>query len=412
MLTGDAASRPTWHGPCEPTLVHPPASLDEEPMKIAQVAPLTESVPPQLYGGTERIVSWLTEELVRQGHEVTLYASGDSQTAARLVPVTPTALRLRDDAVDPLPHNVRLIERVAAEAERYDILHFHIDHLHYPLLRRLSTPGLTTMHGRMDLPDLPPLFEEFRETPLVSISDSQREPLPWANWVATVPHGLPLRDVGATTSVAEDGYLAFLGRTSPEKGIEEAIEIAHRAGRQLRVAAKVDDTDSEYFEERIRPLLERGSHVEFVGEISDAQKDEFLGAAAATLFPIDWPEPFGLVMVESAARGTPVLAFRSGSVPEVIENGVTGLIVADVEEAVAAIPRVLSLPRDRVRAGIERRFDVRRMANDYLAVYERLLAERAAPVVRDVPDFAITQGTPLEPSDLIDQKPAVTSSTS
>jgi glycosyltransferase involved in cell wall biosynthesis len=378
-------------------------------MKIAQVAPLAESVPPQLYGGTERIVSWLTEELVRQGHEVTLYASGDSRTAARLVPVTPKSLRLRDDVVDPLPYLVQLVERVAADADQFDVLHFHIDHLHYPLLRRLATPALTTMHGRMDLPDLPPLFEEFRETALVSISNSQREPLPWANWIATVPHGLPLRDIAATTSVNADAYLAFLGRTSPEKGIEEAIDIAHRVGRPLRVAAKVDDADASYFEERIRPLLERGNHVEFVGEISDAQKDEFLGAAAATLFPIDWPEPFGLVMVESAARGTPVLAFRSGSVPEVIEDGVTGLIVRDVAEAVAAMPALLALPRDGVRAGIERRFDVGRMARDYLAVYEGLIAKRAASPAVDVPDFVIPQETPLEPTEIIDPEPAVTS---
>jgi glycosyltransferase involved in cell wall biosynthesis len=378
-------------------------------MKIAQVAPLAESVPPQLYGGTERIVSWLTEELVRQGHEVTLYASGDSRTAARLVPVTPTALRLRRDVVDPLPHLVQLVERVAADADQFDVLHFHIDHLHYPLLRRLPTPGLTTMHGRMDLPDLPPLFEKFRDTPLVSISDSQRQPLRWANWVATVPHGLPLGEISATTSVSDDAYLAFLGRTSPEKGIEEAIEIAYRVGRPLRVAAKVDDADGQYFEERVQPLLERGNHVEFVGEISDAEKDKFLGSAAATLFPIDWPEPFGLVMVESAARGTPVLAFRSGSVPEVIEDGVTGLIVENVDQAVAAMPRLLALPRGKVRTGIERRFDVARMARDYLAVYERLVAERAAPATRDVPDFGITQGTPLEPTEIINPNPAVTS---
>jgi glycosyltransferase involved in cell wall biosynthesis len=381
-------------------------------MKIAQVAPLAESVPPQLYGGTERIVSWLTEELVRQGHDVTLYASGDSRTAARLVPVTATALRLRDDVMDPFPHLVRLIEQVADDAQRFDIIHFHIDHLHYPLLRRLRTPGVTTMHGRMDLPDLPEMFEAFRDTPLVSISDSQREPLPWVNWVATVPHGLPLDQISATPSAAPDAYLAFLGRISPEKGIEEAIEIASQAGRTLRVAAKVDDADAAYFAERVQPLLERGGHVEFVGEIGDDQKDEFLGGAAATLFPIDWPEPFGLVMVESAARGTPVLAFRSGSVPEVIEDGVTGLIVDDVAEAVAAMPRLLALPRDDVRAGIERRFSVGRMARDYLAVYQRLIGERAARAPGDVSDFAITQGTPLEPAETIDPTRAIGSTTS
>ena len=380
-------------------------------MKIAQIAPLAESVPPQLYGGTERIVSWLTDELVRQGHDVTLYASGDSQTAARLVPVTPTALRLQGDAVqDPLPHLVRLVEHVARDADQFDVLHFHIDHLHYPVLRRLATPGVTTMHGRMDLPDLPSLFEAFRDTPLISISDSQRDPLPWANWVATIPHGLPMGAIRA--SYAKGSYLAFLGRTSPEKGIEEAIEIASQVEMPLRVAAKVDEVDAAYFSERIAPLLARGGEVEFVGEINDDQKDEFLGKAAATLFPIDWPEPFGLVMIESAARGTPVLAFRSGSVPEVIEPGVTGLIVEDVAEAVAAMPRLLELPRDRVRAGVEHRFGVDRMAHDYVAVYERLVAERAANRAGDVADFGITQRTPLELSSTRDSTKAVGSTSS
>ena len=365
-------------------------------MRIAQVAPLAESVPPQLYGGTERIVSWLTEELVRQGHDVTLYASGDSRTAARLVPMTREAMRLQDDPGDPLPHLVRLVERVASDAEQFDVLHFHIDHVHYPLLRRLATPGLTTMHGRMDLPGLVPLFEEFRDTPLISISDAQREPLPWANWVATVPHGLPMDGIRATET--RGSYLAFLGRTSPEKGIEEAIEIARQVELPLRVAAKVDDVDADYFATHIQPLLARGGEVEFVGEINDAQKDDFLGGAAATLFPIDWPEPFGLVMIESAARGTPVLAFRSGSVPEVMEDGVTGVVVTNVDEAVAAMPRLLDLPRDRVRAAVAERFGVERMARDYVAVYQRLIDERGSSDRQDVADFAITQRTPLEPA--------------
>jgi glycosyltransferase involved in cell wall biosynthesis len=256
------------------------------------------------------------------------------------------------------------------------------------------------MHGRMDLPDLPALFEEFRDTPLISISDSQREPLPWLNWLATVPHGLPMDSI--RSSQQPGSYLAFLGRTSPEKGIEDAIEIARQAEMPLRVAAKVDDVDAEYFSQHVEPLLARGGEVEFVGEISDAQKDEFLGGAAATLFPIDWPEPFGLVMIESAARGTPVLAFRSGSVPEVIEDGVTGLIVDDVAQAVAAMPRLLALPRDRVRAGVEHRFGVDRMARDYLAVYARLVAEDGARAPGDVADFAVSQETPLEPSHDID----------
>jgi glycosyltransferase involved in cell wall biosynthesis len=374
-------------------------------MRIAQIAPLAESVPPDLYGGTERIVSWLTEELVRQGHDVTLYASGDSQTAAELVAATPSAIRLREDVVDPLPHLVRLVELVAGDAHRFDVLHFHVDHIHYPLLRRLATPGLTTMHGRMDIPDLVPLFEEFRDTPLVSISDSQRKPLPWANWIATVPHGLPMDCITPTTT--RGSYLAFLGRISPEKGIEEAIEIARQVEMPLRVAAKVDQADAEYFEQSVRPLLERGGHVDFVGEISDEQKDEFLGQAAATLFPIDWPEPFGLVMIESAARGTPVLAFRSGSVPEVMEDGVTGVVVENVEQAVAAVPRLLELPRDRVRAAVERRFGVERMANDYVAVYEGLI-NRGAPARRnDMADFAITQRTPLEHAQTADQPQVV-----
>jgi glycosyltransferase involved in cell wall biosynthesis len=363
-------------------------------MKIAQVAPLIESVPPQLYGGTERIVSWLTDELVRQGHDVTLYASGDSDTSARLVPITPQAIRLTPGVVDPLPYLVLLAECVARDAHNFDILHFHIDSIHYPLLRRTATPGVTTMHGRMDIPDLVPLFEEFRETPLVSISESQRRPLPWLNWVATVPHGLPMDSI--TPNFEAGRYLAFLGRITQEKGIEEAIEIAERIGMPLRVAAKVDDVDASYHEARIEPLLDRGSSVEFIGEINDDQKDEFLGNAAATLFPIDWPEPFGLVMIESAARGTPVLAFQSGSVPEVIEEGVTGMIVQDVETAVAVMPRLLQLPRHRVREAVVDRFSVARMARDYVAVYEQLIRERNAAGRRDVADFAITQGTSID----------------
>jgi glycosyltransferase involved in cell wall biosynthesis len=369
-------------------------------MKIAQVAPLVESVPPRMYGGTERIVSWLTEELVRQGHDVTLYASGDSQTDAELVAVTPEAIRLHDDEHDPLPYLVLLVECVARDAHRFDAVHFHIDHVHYPLLRRLATAGLTTMHGRMDLPDLVPLFQEFRETPLVSISDSQREPLPWLNWVATIPHGLPMDQIQAHRE--RGSYLAFLGRTSPEKGLEEAIEIAGRAELPLRVAAKIDEVDERYFDSEIRPLLVGGREVEFVGEINDDLKDDFLGNAAATLFPIDWPEPFGLVMIESAARGTPVLAFRSGSVSEVIEDGVTGMIVEDIDEAVTALPRLLALPRDRVRAGVEHRFGVDRMARDYVAAYERLLQDRPASPRRDVADFGISHGSPREPAQTVD----------
>lgn len=378
-------------------------------MRIAQVAPLAESVPPQLYGGTERIVSWLTEELVRQGHDVTLYASGDSVTAARLVPVTPKALRLEPEIIDPLPYAVLLLERVAQDAERYDVIHFHVDHVQHSFLRRSAVPGLTTMHGRMDIPDLVPLFREFSEAPLISISDAQREPLPWLNWLATIPHGMPMGEIEAFTEPGS--YFAFLGRTSPEKGLEEAIEIAHRAELPLRIAAKVDAVDEIYFNARIRPLLDR-HEVEFVGEINDLEKTAFLGHAAALLFPIDWPEPFGLVMIEAAARGTPVLAFRSGSVPEVIEDGVTGIVVDDVNEAIDALPRLAALSRAGVRAAIERRFGVDRMAQAYVDVYHRLIAERAghrlpAPAVPlgrtprspepvPVPAMAIP---PLPPSD-------------
>jgi glycosyltransferase involved in cell wall biosynthesis len=363
-------------------------------MKIAQVAPLIESVPPSLYGGTERIVSWLTEELVRQGHEVTLYASGDSETGAQLVPITPRAIRLTPGVVDPLPYLVLLAERGARDAHRFDVIHFHIDSIHYPLLRRTATPGVTTMHGRMDIPDLVPLFEEFREAAVVSISESQRRPLPWLNWVANVPHGLPMGSI--RPNYHRGAYLAFLGRITAEKGIEDAIEIAARVGMPLRIAAKIDEVDAAYHEESIKPLLTDGGDVEFIGEIDDEQKDEFLGNAAATLFPIDWPEPFGLVMIESAARGTPVLAFRSGSVPEVIEEGVTGLIVNDVDEAVAAMPRLLDLSREQVRQGVEGRFGAERMARDYVDLYERLIHQRGAAGQRDMADSAITQGTPID----------------
>lgn len=344
-------------------------------MRIAQVAPLAESVPPRLYGGTERIVSWLTEELVRQGHEVTLYASGDSVTAARLVPVTPKALRLEPDVVDVLPYSVMLLEHVAQDAARFDVIHFHIDHIQYPFLRRLGVAGVTTMHGRMDLPDLAPLFEEFREAPVISISNAQRKPLPWLNWMATIPHGMPMDEI--TPYPGAGSYFAFLGRTAPEKGLEEAIEIAHRAGLLLRVAAKVDAVDKLYFERRIKPLLDR-HEVEFIGEINDHDKSDFLGHAAALLFPIDWPEPFGLVMIEAGARGTPVLAFRSGSVPEVIEHGVTGIVVDNVDQAIAALPELLAIPRAGVRQAVERRFGVERMAHRYVKVYQRLIDERGA----------------------------------
>ena len=340
-------------------------------MRIAQVAPLAESVPPQLYGGTERIVSYLTEELVRQGHDVTLYASGDSVTSAELVAVTRRALRLDPDVVDPLAHTMVVMERLNADASRFDVVHFHFDHVQFAFMRRLPVPSVATMHGRMDLPDLAALFAEYTDVPLVSISDAQREPLPDLNWVATVPHGLPMDPIPWYPEAGS--YLAFLGRISPEKRVDHAIEIAQRANLPLRVAAKVDPVDREYFETVIKPLIT--GDVEFIGEIGDDDKDEFLGHAAAVLFPIDWPEPFGLVMIEAGARGTPVVAFRRGSVPEVIEHGVTGMVVEDVDEAVDAIPAAIVLPRDRVREVTERRFSAARMAADYLAVYGELIGD-------------------------------------
>src|ERR1700736_1958060 len=297
-------------------------------MKIAQIAPLFESVPPRLYGGTERVVSWLAEALISLGHEVTLFASGDSVTNARLVPVCRKALRLDAECVDPVVHHVLMMEEVFSQAGDFDLIHSHVDYLHFSLIRREQTPCVTTLHGRLDLPDLAPLYKNFRDIPLVSISDAQREPLPWANWQATVHHGLPrnLHQPGD----GGGGYLSFLGRTAREKRPDRAIEMARRAGMPLQIAAKVAPTDRPYFEREILPLLQ-DPLIEFVGEIGEADKGAFLGDAAALLFPIDWPEPFGLVQVEAMAAGTPVIAFRGGSVPEIIEDGVTGFIVDDIE---------------------------------------------------------------------------------
>jgi glycosyltransferase involved in cell wall biosynthesis len=345
-------------------------------MRIAQVAPLYESVPPKLYGGTERVVSYLTEELVRQGHDVTLFASGDSVTAARLVPQCAEALRLNSRCVDQLAHHVLMLEQVMQRAEDFDIIHYHVDYLHFPLSRRQRVPHVTTLHGRLDIPDLVPLYREFGEVPVVSISDAQRRPLPWLNWQATVYHGLPV-DLYRPTLRPGD-YLAFLGRISPEKGVDRAIEIARRTGIKLRIAAKVDRADRDYFREVIRPLLDQ-PFVEFIGEIGEREKEEFLGKALALLMPLDWPEPFGLVMIEAMACGTPVIAFRRGSVPEVVSDGVTGYIVDNVEEAVIAVRYVSQLDRQRCRRVFESRFTAERMALDYLRVYERV---REQAVVR------------------------------
>ena len=338
-------------------------------MRIAQVSPLYESVPPALYGGTERVVAYLTEELVRAGHDVTLFASGDSTTRARLVEGAPRSLRLDPGCRDPLPHHFRMLELVAREASEFDLIHFHVDYLHFPLSRRLATPHLTTLHGRLDIPDLFPLYEEFGEIPLVSISDAQRLPIPRANWRATVHHGLP-RDLLSLREQPGD-YLAFLGRISPEKGVELAISIALAAGMKLRIAAKVDDADREYFQSVVRPLLQNPG-IEFVGEIREPDKNEFLGGARALLFPVDWPEPFGLVMIEAMACGTPVIARPRGSVPEVLEEGVTGFLAETEEDAVAALARLDRFDRRRCRSAFEARFTAERMARDYLGLYETL----------------------------------------
>jgi glycosyltransferase involved in cell wall biosynthesis len=340
-------------------------------MKIAQVAPLYESVPPRLYGGTERVVSYLTEELVRQGHDVTLFASGDSTTAAQLRPMCDRSLRLlAGSVIDPFVHHVRMVEIVGQLAHEFDIVHYHIDYLHFPVTRRQQIVAVTTLHGRLDIPDLAPLYREFDDMNLVSISDSQRKPLSWANWVATVHHGLPVPRFEVRDKPGP--YLAFLGRISPEKRVDRAIEIARRAGMPIKIAAKVDAADKEYFDCKIRQLLD-DPLVEYIGEIGEPERSEFLGNARALLFPIDWPEPFGLVMIEAMSVGTPVIAYPMGSVREVMEDGVTGYIVNNLTEAVGAVERVGSLDRRLCRRVFEERFSVQRMCADYLDVYRSLL---------------------------------------
>jgi len=341
-------------------------------MRIAQVAPLIESVPPQGYGGTERVVSYLTEELVRQGHQVTLFASGDSSTAAELIACAPAALRLDESVIDPIAHQIYELECVAAQAYRFDVIHWHLDYFHFPMSRRLGVPQLTTLHGRLDIPDIQAVYDEFSDMPVVSISNDQRQPLPQAAWAATVHHGMPPDELTPRTDAGE--YLAFLGRISPEKRADRAIEVARRTGLPLHIAAKVDDIDRDYFEREIEPLL-GAAHVEWVGEIGPDHKNEFLGRARALLFPIDWAEPFGLVMIEAMACGTPVIAYRAGSVPEVITDGVSGFIVEDIDGAVAAVGRLDEIDRAGVRAAFEARFSVERMARDYLRAYEQVIGQ-------------------------------------
>ena len=338
-------------------------------MRIAQVAPLAESVPPRGYGGTERIVSYLTEELVRQGHEVTLFASGDSITMAELVPCAKAALRLDPEIRDAVPYHMLMLEQVRRRWARFDIVHFHIDLLQFPMIGMLGVPTVTTLHGRLDLPDLVPFYRVFSDVPLVSISDAQRLPVAHANWIRTIHHGLP-RNLLPFSPAASQGYLAFVGRISPEKRPDLAIEIAARAGLPLKIAAKVDRADADYWSEVIEPLVRRHPNVEFIGEINESRKAAFLGGALALLFPIDWPEPFGLVMIEAMACGTPVIAFPRGSVPEIIDHGVSGLVVHSVEEAVRAVEHAAGLDRAMVRAVFERRFSAERMAWEYVQAYE------------------------------------------
>lgn len=350
-------------------------------MRIAQVAPLYESVPPKLYGGTERVVSYLTEALVEAGHHVTLFASGDSQTAARLVPCCDSSLRLsQHDCKDPLAHHFVMLDKVLESAGRFDIIHFHIDYLHFHLSRLTPLTHVSTLHGRLDSPDLLPLYRRFRDMPLTSISISQRAPLSWANWVGNVYHGLPsdLLSVGNGSGK----YLAFLGRISREKRVDRAIDIANRVGMPLKVAAKIDKADREYYEE-IKHLLD-SPNVEFVGEINEQQKSDFLGNAFAYLFPIDWPEPFGLTMIESMACGTPTIAFRCGSVPEVISEGVTGFIVSSIEEAADAIGRARKFDRQACRAEFERRFSAPAMARGYVKIYESLVSPRPSESAAEI----------------------------
>ncbi len=338
-------------------------------MRIAQVSPLYESVPPQAYGGTERVVSYITEELARLGHDVTLFASGDSVTTAALVPCVERSLRVHLPGGDPLARHICMLEAVQQRAETFDLIHYHVDYLHFPLSRRSSTPHVTTLHGRLDSSDLAALYREFDDMPLVSISDSQRGPLPWVNWISTVHHGLPL---DLYTGVDQPGsYLAFIGRISPEKGVDRAIDIARRSGVPLLIAAKVDRVDEVYFHDRIKPML--GGNVEYIGEIQEHEKQAFLGSALALLFQIDWPEPFGLAMIEAMACGTPVIARNRGSISEVVDHGVTGFIVEEIDDAVQCVHTAAVLDRRVCRETFERRFSVQRMAHDYLKVYRSLI---------------------------------------
>jgi len=348
-------------------------------MRIAQIAPLTEAVPPKFYGGTERVISWLTEELVRQGHDVTLFASGDSVTSAKLQPMWPRALRLDGSVRDPNALHMMMLEQVARQTQDFDLLHFHLDYYPFSLFSRQRTPFVTTLHGRLDLPEHQPVFNTFSQLPVISISNAQRRPVPQANWVQTIHHGLPENLL--TPQSTRPSYLAVLGRIAPEKGVDRAIRIATRCGIPLKIAAKVDRADQDYYDELIRPMIEKNPLVDFIGEISDHEKSDFLSGAIGLLVPIDWPEPFGLVMIEAMACGTPVIAFNRGSVAEIIDDGLTGFVVEDEISAVTAVDRLSQLDRAAIRKVFEKRFTARRMALDYLAAYRGLM-EAAEPRIK------------------------------
>ena len=377
-------------------------------MRIAQIAPLAESCPPKLYGGTERIVHFLTEELVRQGHDVTLFASGDSTTDARLVPCVPQSLRLVDGAQNLVPHHVSMVERVRRSLDEFDVVHFHIDLFHYPVIQTWHTPTVTTLHGRLDIPDLYECYETFSTVPLVSISDNQRLPLPPVNWVDTVYHGLPPQLLPFNADGGD--YLVFLGRISPEKRPDRAIEIAVRSGMPLKIAAKIDKVDQPYWDDVIGPMVAAHDAIEYIGEVNEAQKAELLGNAAALLFPIDWPEPFGLVMIEAMSCGTPVIAWNNGSVPEVMADGVSGRVVSSMDEAVAAVNEVLALDRATVRGHFDANFTVERMASRYVGIFEQLIAGARAVngragdeyLVRPAPRRPRNARSPAGPAGLIE----------
>ena len=345
-------------------------------MRIAQVAPLTEAIPPKLYGGTERVIYWLTEELVSLGHDVTLFASGDSQTSATLQAVWPRALRLDGSVQDPNALHMAMLEQVCRRADEFDLLHFHLDYYPFSTFSRGATPFVTTLHGRLDLPEHKVVFDTFSAIPLVAISESQRSFMPQANWVRTIHHGLP--ETLLVPKAATPSYFAFLGRIAPEKAVDSAIRIAERCGMPLKIAAKIDKVDREYFEREVRPLL-RSPLVEYVGEIDDGQKSEFLSGAVALLAPVAWPEPFGLIIVEAMACGTPVIAFNQGAIPEIVVQGVTGFVVASEAEAVEVVDLLPRLSRARIRQCFEERFTARRMADEYVEVYEAMVRASARP---------------------------------